>query len=136
MTALCALAVLWEDMKSGPKELQAYHELVLRAERNHVTVEQQQAHEKGNMDVPGNAPSGNAPANGAVTGGTARQRSRRSDAGKSRPKVQPAPGTVAVRFECSVGEAHDLLGYMLRTGKTAVAHHLVDALAKAQRNGE
>lgn len=63
-----------------------------------------------------------------------RVRKPRSDAGTRR--ATPAPGMVTLELEIPVSEAHELLGYMLRTGKSGVAHQLVDAIAKASATAD
>ena len=87
-------------------------------------TEQQTAFDTATMDQQQAAPASQAK-------NETRKRAPRSDKGKKH--TQPTPGTVVVRFEASLSESVDMLGYFMRTGKTAAAHALVDAIAKAQK---
>jgi hypothetical protein len=91
-------------MKSGPDELKRYHQQVLDEEKR-MTDEATQA---------------------AAPAKPKRQR------GPNKPKTA-TPGEVTLKITCSVSDATDLLGYMVRNQHPEIAHQLIDALAKAQK---
>jgi len=95
------------EMKSGPRELQLYHQQVVDEEKRMT-------------DETTAAPVVPAP------------RRKRSP---NKPKVAEH-GAITIKLELSASDAEALLGFLIRTGLTQAAHQTVDALAKAQRNGE
>ena len=95
-------------MKSGPDELKRYHQQVLDEEKRMA-------------DETTQAAAAPAPAR--------RTRKPRT------PKAAPSPGAIIVKLELSASEAEAMLGYLIRTGLTSAAHQVVDAIAKAAKNG-
>lgn len=126
-------------MKSGPKELAIYHQQVLDKENRKMaqtdfdTETMDTATERVNAVLHPASQATTAPNGAAPAEKPQRQRRQRSDVGTTRVKHEPTPGMVTVKFECSIAEGTDLLGFFVRTGRTQIAHSLVDALAKAQR---
>ena len=94
------------EMKSGPRELQLYHQQVLDEEKR--------------MTDEAAAPVAVAPA-----------RRKRSP---NKPKVAEH-GAISIKLELSASDAEALLGFLIRTGLTQAAHQTVDAISKAARNG-
>lgn len=132
-------------MKSGPRELAAYHASVVEKGEGTLNAEEQEIIKRGqerlaNMGIQTevetkvtNKQEEEVAVHPAPTSEESGKKARKPR-GPNKLKEKPVldPGVIVIKLEVSAGDIQELLGYAVRTKRTKLAHQLVDAMSKIE----